>query len=275
MELKDIFDYVGVEAENVDDFKKAFDAKFLTRENAMSDPDIKSKITGAMAGGITTHLRRTAKDNFGFEVSKDEIEGKKIEDIVDMIVTTAKTGYETKINDLSEQVKTTPKAEEISKEWEEKYNKVLGEKSNFESLLTETKTAFDEFKTNVETEKKTGAINHKVESMLGGLEWSEQTNDFTKTGFLAEMGKSYSLDLNEKGDLQIKKDGNLIPNPAKHGDFLSPSDVYKQEAEKNKLLKAPNAKSGTFVNSQPALNPDGVPNPNKRPNRAANATGSF
>jgi len=268
MELKDIFDYVGVEAENVDDFKKAFDAKFLTRENAMSDPDIKSKITGAMAGGVTTHLRRAAKETFGFEVSKDEIEGKKIEEIFDMIATTAKAEYEGKINDLSEQVKTAPKVDEAVAEWKGKYEQVLGEKANFENLLGETKTAFEEFKTNVETEKKSGAINSKVESLIGGLDWSDQTNDFTKTGFLTEMGKNYSLDLNEKGDLQIKKDGNLIPNPAKHGDFLSPSDVYKQEAEKNKLLKAPNAKSGIFVNSQPALNSDGVPNPNKRTNRA-------
>lgn len=268
MELKDIFDYVGVDAENIEDFKKAFDGKFITRENALSDSEIKSKITGAMAGGITTYLRRDAKEKFGLEVSKDEIEGKKIEDILDMVTTAAKSGYDNQISKLNEQIKSSPKVDEVVKDWEAKYEKVLGEKTNYETLLNDTKKEFEDFRVNVETEKKTGSINSKVDSMVNGLKWSEHTNDFTKSGFLASMQKDYTLDLNENGELQIKKDGNLIPNPTKHGEFLSPMDVYKSEAEKNKLLEVPNAKKGTFVNTQ-VVNPDGIPNPNKA-NRAAN-----
>ena len=73
-----MFDYIGINTDNIDDFKTQFDGKFLTRENAINDSEIKSKLTGAMAGGITTHIKRSAKENFGLEISKDEIEGKKV-----------------------------------------------------------------------------------------------------------------------------------------------------------------------------------------------------
>ena len=69
----------------------------MTRENAINDSEIKSKLTGAMAGGITTHIKRSAKENFSLEISKDEIEGKKVEEIFDLIAATTKNEYETKI----------------------------------------------------------------------------------------------------------------------------------------------------------------------------------
>lgn len=267
--IEQMFDYIGVKADNIDDFKNQFDGKFLTRDNAVNDSEIKSKVTGAMAGGITTHIKRSAKENFGLEISKDEIEGKKVEEIFDLIAATTKNEYETKINDLSGQLKSSPKVDEINAEWETKYNKLKGEFTDTRDLLETTKSEFEAKQTEWLTNQKQTAIKSKMDGMLAQLDFSDQVNDMTRTGFLTHMATNYQIDLNDGGEMQIKDaEGKMIPNAGKHGEFMTPADVYRAEAEKNKLLKAANAqsaKSSNFVTTQSKVDSDGFP---KRPSRA-------
>tara|TARA_R110001599_G_scaffold174305_1_gene366255 strand:- start:337 stop:1182 length:846 start_codon:yes stop_codon:yes gene_type:complete len=264
-----MFDYIGINTDNIDDFKSQFDGKFLTRENAINDSEIKSKLTGAMAGGITTHIKRSAKENFGLEISKDEIEGKKVEEIFDLIAATTKNEYETKINDLSGQLKSSPKVDEINAEWESKYNKLKGEFSDTRDLLETTKSEFESKQNDWIANQKQTAITSKMDGMLSQLDFSDQVNDMTRTGFLTHMANNFQIDLNDAGEMQIKgQDGKMIPNASKHGEFMSPADVYRAEAEKNKMLKVANAqsvKSANFVTTQSKVDSDGLP---KRPNRA-------
>jgi hypothetical protein len=83
------------------------------------------------------------------------------------------------------------------------------------------------------------------------------------------MANNFQIDLNDAGEMQIKgQDGKMIPNASKHGEFMSPADVYRAEAEKNKMLKVANAqsaKSTNFVSTQSKVDSDGLP---KRANRA-------
>jgi hypothetical protein len=264
---QEIFEYTGVKAENLEEFKTAFDSKFLTRENAANDDEIRSKLTGRVTGSITTHLKRQAKDAFGVEVSKDEIEGKKVEEIIDLVTGRAKETYEAQISELSEKVAKSPKVEEVAKEWEDKYNKVVAEKSNFESLLNQTKQEFEAKENEWLTKQKTSTIDAKKEGLMGSLSFSKQVDDLKKIGFDTYMNKTYALDLSDDGKLQIKKDGNLIPNPSKHGEFMNPKDVFEMEAKEKGLLAAPNTeKNSNFVSKPAAVNTDGLPN--NRPSRA-------
>ena len=263
---KEILDYIGVEADDINDFKGKFDSGFLTRENAANDDDIRSKMTGRVTGSITTHLKRTAKDSFGIEVSKDEIEGKKVEDIIDLVTGKVKETYDNQISELNEKVSKSPKVEEVAKEWEDKYNKVVAEKSNFESLLNQTKKEFETKETEWLTNQKQSTIGAQKDNLLSSLAFSKQVDELKKIGFDTYMNKTYALDLSDSGSLQIKKDGNLIPNPSKHGEFMSPKDVFEMEAKEKGLLAAPNTdKNSTFVHKPAAVNNDGLPN--KRPNR--------
>lgn len=272
VELKDVLEFIGVEGKDLAEIKTNFDGRFVTRENAVKDEDIRTKIHGQMFGGVNTAIKRTFRDGLGVELDKEEIEGKKYEEILSLAASKVKDAHEAKVATLSDQVKASPKADEIEAEWSAKYEKVLGEKTNFESLLNDTKTEFETFRTNIETEKKSSAINGKIESLVGGLDWSDNTDKYTQTGFLTEMSKNYTLDLSDSGELQIKKDGDLIPDTSKHGDFMKPEDIYKTAANEAKLLKAPNAKTSTFVETK--VNNDGLPK--KRPSMATtNSHSSF
>lgn len=259
--IEQISEYTGVTAENLDGFKEAFDAKYLTRENAANDDGIRSAVTGRLTGSITTALKREAKDTLGIELAKDEIEGKKVEEIFSMVASKAKSTYEAQIEELNGKVSASPKVEEIEQQWQTKYDKVVAERENYANLLNTTKSEFEAKENEWLTNQKTSTIDTQKKSLLGTLQFSDQVNDLTKTGFLATMDSKYKLDLDDAGNMQIKSaDGNLIPNPAKHGEFMTPSDIYRKEAEENKLLKAPNAqstKSSTFV--QPAVTTDGLP----------------
>lgn len=260
--LEQISEYTGVTAENLDGFKDAFDAKYLTRENAANDDGIRSAVTGRLTGSITTALKRSAKDTLGIELTKDEIEGKKVEEIFEMVASKAKTTYEAQIEELNGKVGASPKIEEVNAEWQTKYDKVVGERENYSNLLNTTKSEFEAKELEWATNQKTSTIDTQKKGLLGTLQFSDQVNDMTKTGFLATMDSKYKLDLDDAGNMQIKgSDGNLIPNPSKHGEFMTPSDIYKKEAEDNKLLKAPNTQStNNRIFTKPTVTPDGVPN---------------
>jgi hypothetical protein len=102
-------------------------------------------------------------------------------------------------------------------------------------------------------EFKIADINKRA---LDSIPYSKEVTDIAKTGFRAILSEKYALDLDENGNPYIKdkQTNSRIPNPTKMGEFMTPEDVYKMEAEKNNLLTKvdANQKSNTFVKKIPA-----------------------
>ena len=66
MELSKIFEYQGIELgedATFEDYKSSFDAKYLTKDNALQDESIRNHWAGETTSKFARELTRTAKEN--------------------------------------------------------------------------------------------------------------------------------------------------------------------------------------------------------------------
>lgn len=228
-----ILKYTGIEIPegktiedfSIDDFKKAFDSRYITKENAVRDEEIKSKITGEVLGATQTKLKRTFKE-YGIEVEGDNI--------IDLSADFAKKQNETYQKQLEELKGKGGK--EIEEKYKEKLQAKEGEISNLQKMLevkdSELNNKLNEFKS---TQKKSQLEAYRSE-LFGKLKFSENVNEYTKKGFYSDFSEKYKLDIDEDGNRLITNSkGERIANPDKHGEFMTPEQVISVEFEKANL----------------------------------------
>jgi hypothetical protein len=231
--IEQILKYTGVELPEgktvedftIDDFKKAFDSRYVTKENAVRDEEVKSKIVGEVLGATQTKLKRTFKE-YGIEVEGDNI--------LDLSADFAKKQnelYQKQVEELKGKG-----GKDIEEKFKEKLQAKEGEISNLQKMLeskdSELNNKLNEFK---ETQKNSQLQSYKSQ-LFGGLKFSENVNEYTKKGFYSDFAEKYKLDIDETGNKLITNaKGERIPNPEKHGEFMSPEQVLNVEFEKANL----------------------------------------
>lgn len=263
--IEQILKYTGVELPEgttiedfkIEDFKKAFDSRYITKENAVRDEDVKSKIIGEVLGATQTKLKRTFKE-YGVEVEGDNI--------LDLSADFAKKQNEVYQKQLTELKGKGGK--EIEDKFKEKLQAKEGEISNLQKMLetkdSELQSKLNEFKS---TQKNSQLQSYKSE-LFGGLKFSENVNEYAKKGFYSDFSEKYKLDIDEDGNkLIMNAKGERIPNPEKHGDFMTPEQVRDMEFTKAELgVKNPSqtpqtrevktiAPNGTVKRKSKALKP--------------------
>jgi len=260
IELKDITEYLGINAEEIDSidkFKEKFDTEFIRSSAISEDFEPIKKIVGKKFGSLETELKRLS-GQYGVEWTGDEYKDKSLSDRVklsmDKLITESK-------NELEEYKKVNGGGkEEVIKEWTTKYDKLKNEKSDYEKLLEATKQEFEGFKGQVENEKKSYKINFEKENGLKDFKWKTGTNEFTKKGFMSELNEKYKLDLSTEGKLVVlDAQGKQIPNPKTAGTFMGWKEVVESEALKAELYET-NPHAG-----QPVRQPQGSTQPIHQP----------
>lgn len=232
METKELLSVLGIDGvENIDQFKEKFNKSFVGRGIALEDEEIKSKIVGKITGGITTNLKR----EFGLE-NKD-IEGKKVEEILELGL----TKYKTKISEL--ETNLTKNTDEKLTEWQTKAEKAKKEALEYKAQLDIVAGSLEQTKQGFEKEKKNWNISaqfnesyKKIQSMFA----DEVAKDALKVeGFNTIISKKYVFDLDESTNTLAvyDKEGNRVQNPAKIGAYLTPEELLVREATEHKMLK--------------------------------------
>lgn len=235
MDTTELLSVLGVDGvENIDQFKDKFNAKFVSREVAIKDPEIKSKVTGQITGGLTTLFKRE------FGLSNEEIEGKKVEEVFSL-------GLEKNKKVISElEVNAGKQKDEVVIELQTKAEKYKKTADEYKFQIDGLAKALEEKESNFVKEKKGWVINHnygetykKVSSQFA----DEVVSDTLKIeGFNTIVSKTFQFDLDENGALAVyDKEGGRIQNPNKLGSFLTPEEALLKVANDNKLLKMNNA----------------------------------
>lgn len=237
MEIKDIFEYLGVstEIDSVDKFKSAFNGKFLPLEQAHTNEEVVSKVIGKKFGSQKTVAKRIAKE---FDIDLDEeILKQEPEKIFEHISKSAKT----KIEELDTLVKTN--GDDAIKEWQEKYQKVEAKAKDYETSTKSLREELDKVKKDKDESIRSFKINAVKKDILSGLKFSKSANDFARKGFEATIAEKYVIDFDDKDEPYVAdvKTGQRMPNPNKAGDFLGIKDVFAMEAESGGLLEKNNA----------------------------------
>lgn len=255
VEVKDILDYIGItEVKDIADFKSKFNENHISREMALKDDEIKSKITGAAYGSMFRAAKRTFKD-LGAEFDAGEVEDNDVMKLFEV----GKTKVSTKLEELTSKAPDADKWQKELAKKDQKLNDVMG-------LLESTKTKLTE----VEAEKVTAVKGVKLDiarkDIFGKLKFSETVGEVGRRGFESIVSEKYKLDIDDETGAAIILDAKTnarIQSPAKSTEFATPEEIFTAEAENLQLLAKANQKSVNLQQQQrteytPNVNADGV-----------------
>lgn len=261
IELKDVLGYTGIELgeeATPETFKKTFDEVFVRKDQAIELDDIKTPIIGETTRKFATELKRAAKES-GLELSEDETK-LPVNDLARVLLAKKDEVYTSKIQELETSSKKPTEAFEALQskysQLESKFNDIDAMKNDLATKLTEKDKEFEQFQHNFKLTEATKDIWGKVNSNL-----SDTASELEKRGFVSAMNDSYKIQLDGESPVITTKEGSRIPNPNKHGEFLSPTEVLLQEAEKLKIRKVTDTtkvKPHQQPQQQPTNNPEGV-----------------
>lgn len=220
--------------EDFDNFKQTFNSKFVSKETAHTDEDIKNRVVGKRMGEITSKLVEFGKV-LGQDVSFEKLKDKKVEEVItefSSVVTNsfeelkskAKEGNDKKLNDLQ-------------KELEDKVKSL----TSYKEALEQTQGLLAEKESNFQSELKNYKVQTKLKDIRANIPFVDGLNEIQRTGFETIINRDYRFDLDEKDNVIVTdKDGNLVPVKDKAGVFADPMTIFTTVAESNGLLKKNN-----------------------------------
>lgn len=237
METKDILDYLGIQADSMDELKAQFSQKYMTEKGIHENRELLAKFTGRTLAKISQSIIGKAKED-EIEITDGEFKDKPVEDIFSELTGRYKSRYESQIRDLNAQIGKT--GEEAVKPWQEKVTK-------FESALADEKRAkqeiaqqFEAYKKDSDNRIKETRIQYLRKDIMSGIDYDPQQigDPLKKEGWESHVSKNFRLDYDEHDNPIITDNqGRKIPNPKKADEWLSPKDVLSMEADKLGLTK--------------------------------------
>lgn len=234
-----ILAYLGLEVEKIkteDDFKSNFESKFGVKDQLLNDKEFVGKIFGKRVGSIDTAAKSGFK-KMGVEFAKEEIEGKQVEDVIELGLNKIAEMNKKAMEDYEKTFKGT--ADEQVKTWKEKYTQVEAKAKDWESMATKTASEFEGFKKDQATRSKSDMINNFKKSSIGKLEYKQDITPVEKMGFETVLNEKYEIDLDEN---QVpfpkdKKTGERLKSTKTIGQFKNWDEILQEELIANKLAK--------------------------------------
>lgn len=239
IELKDVASYLGIDSDNMEDFKAKFSEKYFTDDNIAESTAFKEEI-GRITGKITGAVKQAAKKlNVEIDWTKENPTGKTVESYLDVVIN--KTGerfstMETEFERKAAQSKDE-RAAELEKKFEVYKKKYEDTETQLKAVSSTLEAERNEFKTNLKKEK----INVRKSELFRGLTFKDAITDVEKVGFNSIIESAYNFDIDETDTLVITaKDGSPVWNKEKASEKMTPAKVLEQEAVKQNLFKLNN-----------------------------------
>lgn len=258
IELEKVIAYTGIEAETTEDFLEKFGKKFLTEDQIFKDKEVKDRVFGRVLGSVTTGIKQIF-DEDGIQLSGDDLK-QPVEAVAKLGFQRMKEKFAAEKAELEKTAGLT--ADEKLKELNENLLKVQAKNKDYEKLLKEKATEFESLTNNNKNELKKFKLSSIHKDVQGAIQWNPEKDEYSKVGFLTKMSEKFQIDLDENDEPFIvdKATNSRIKAEGSHSTFMTPAEVYKQEAIKAGLA-AVNKKAGT-----PA--PVGSPKPITTPSPA-------
>lgn len=230
MEIKDVNEWLGIESEDLEDFKTKFKEKYFTEEEVLADKAKLGKFTSKTLSGVEANAFKIAK-GYGVEVNKDEFKGKKTEEIINALFEAKEGQHQTFVEKMKADSKQG--ADEKFTKLNEEYEKALSKVSDLETLNQSTASKFDEAEKEWGNKIKTFKKDYFEKDLYSTFNYAPDLDPLKKKGWQSEMREKYRFDFDETDTAYVTdSEGKRIENPAKHGTFKSPLEVLKEEGEK-------------------------------------------
>ena len=272
IDLKQLNEFAGIEAENFDQFKEQFQQKFVLKENVVKDPDLTSAITGKVMGSQMTKIRQMFKEE-GIEITEEETKTiKKNEELFALGMNKLKGSFINQIEDVKKS--NALGSDERLREYEARIQKIEKEKNDIKSAWKSTGEEFEKYKSEISTAMKNKEIDYKVSKAKESLKLRAKINEAERAGFESILKNRLKFDMDDSGSLVIMNaNGERIKSKVKAGDFM-PAEEAMQEIVNELGLGESNPHAGKPAPQMPPINQGfglGNRNPRPMPNQQAPA----
>jgi len=233
IEVKDLLSRIGFEgdAETPDQVVEFINSKFLPKDKAHEDPDIKRKIEGRVFGEAYGELAKLTDGKF----SKSELEKKPFKEAfaevtgyfkteTEAVKAKAKEGQSKQLTELQQQL--------------EDYQKSIQDYERDKGILA---SKLQEVEQNANQKVRTYIVGMKRKEIESKLPWKEGMSEIERTGLNAFIESNFKIEADDTGVIVVKdKEGHTIPSKSKAGEVKSLEDIYMEIAEQGNLLKKNN-----------------------------------
>lgn len=246
MEVKELLDALDIQVDEgaeLDAVKDKFHAKYVARDIAPNDDDIKGAVLGKHLATLERNLKKQFTDAFGLDgeaLADFSVKAFEQADAETNPIYRAKHKYETEIAELREKggKANNKKADEL----QEKLDKATRDIDSYKTMLEEKDNELETVKSEAEAKHRNWIINQRKSDVLAKFQMSDTVDDYKRRGFEAVFNEKYKLDLEDDEVVVLDKDGKRVPNSKKSGNATL-EDVYKMELEAANMLKKNNAKT--------------------------------
>lgn len=230
MTIEDFLAYVGIEAKTIDEAKSKFDGKYILKEKAPDEAVLYGRLTKN-----TAHEIKKAAKAYGLTIEGADAE-KPIAELINIAFERQSGQFNATIEDLKKKAGEPSEALKLAEEKLAKAQQRADDEARAKSELAIKLES--EVKARADFEKRF-TLKQAKDQLFKGLPFSDTANDLVKRGFNSMIGEKYVIDLDDTGATYIADatTKSRIPDPAKHGAFLSPEAVLKTELENAKLAK--------------------------------------
>jgi len=210
---------ISGEFETKEDALKAIHEKYVAREVAPMDKDLKKQITGRVLGEITTHAKRT------FGLQNSDVQDLRLEDVISK----AAESYESKIKELEEKSggqpdeKSQAKIQELQAKIQQKDQELMERNQKLEETEQEWQGKFTKYK-----------VKDKLNRTLSGIPLVDM-DPIQRKGWEATLSE-VDWRMNDEGELRPYKEDEPIKNQNGTG-LLSAKEYLESLASEANLIK--------------------------------------
>lgn len=266
MEAKEILDYLGIEAADLDAFKAAHGSKYLTEQQIHADKKLLGKFTGKTLGGIKGDILNGYRE-LEVPFTQSEFDEMPLVDVVKTLNQRREekfTGIET---ELKGQIGKT--GEEAIKPYTEKISKYEQSLADEKKAKKDIADQFETYKAEAAGKIKQTRIDYFKKDLVTSLDYDplQIKDELKREGWNSHIDKNFKFDFDENDNpIILDKAGSKIKNPKKADEWLAPKEVLTMEADKLGLIKKnPQGGQPAFRGTPPPANIPGTPPPQNTP----------
>jgi hypothetical protein len=252
MEGKEILDFLGVEASNLDEFKAQFGSKYYTEKQIHDDKSLLGKFTGKTVTKIKQNILKDAREA-EIPFTNNEFDDADIETVVKTIKARQDEMWNGKLTEVQAQVGKS--GEEAVKPYLEKISKYEQSLADEKKAKQEIASQFDQFKLEADGKIKSTRISYFQKDLMGSIQLDPvaQKDPLKMKGWESHIKENFKFDYDEQDNpIILDKTGSKIKNPKKADEWLSPKDVLTMEADKLGLIpKNPQGGQPAFRQTAP------------------------
>lgn len=215
-----------VEFESLDTFKEELSKRYVSREVAADDEEIRNKVTGKTLGTLETKFKRQ------FGLTEEEVKGKKLSELFEI----AENKQKGLIEDLQAQIKQPGQTPEEVKELKAQLEEAKKRSKEQESLAGELSKKLQETESEFNNRVNKYMADTELSKIKSSIPWADSANQYAKKGFEIDIAEKYNFVLSDGKLIVTDKEGNQVKNEKGTG-YMSPEELLQFEANKAGLVK--------------------------------------